>query len=175
MRGIIALASTIQLAGGTYLDGEVTAAMNISPLQTQNLNLVFQTRDGALAQLEQMEPGDRGLVSSAWLALLESSAPTDPWIHGFLLVHREDGNGVGQCGFTGPPGAEGVVEIAYAVAAEHESKGYATEAAAALVRYAFDSGQVRLVRAHTLSDSGASGRVLTKCCFRKVGQVMEPD
>jgi RimJ/RimL family protein N-acetyltransferase len=68
-----------------------------------------------------------------------------------------------------------VVEIAYGVASEHQGKGYATEAAEALVTYAFGSGQVRVVRAHTLAESNASTRVLTKCRFRRIGEVIDPE
>ena len=122
-----------------------------------------------------MEPHERAEVSPAWLALLDRSGPADPWVHGFALVHRTDGSVVGVGGFKGPPGADGVVEIAYGVAPEQQGKGYATEAAAALVRHAFGSGQVRVVRAHTRPESNASARVLGKCGFRRVGEVIDPD
>jgi ribosomal-protein-alanine N-acetyltransferase len=149
--------------------------MNATPIPTQNLNLVPQTREGVRAQIEHLEPHEMAEVSPAWLALVDSSGPIDPWIHGFVMVRRIDSNTVGQCGFKGPPGDEGVVEIAYGVAPEHEGNGYATEAATALVSYAFSSGVVRVVRAHTLPQSNASGRVLTKCGFRFIGEVIEPD
>ena len=42
-----------------------------------------------------------------------------------------------------------LVEIGYGVVPEHPGKGYATETAGALVSYAFGSGRVRVVRAHT--------------------------
>jgi RimJ/RimL family protein N-acetyltransferase len=59
--------------------------------------------------------------------------------------------------------------------ASFEGRGYATEAAAALVDFALASGQVRLVRAHTLPEVNASTRVLLKCGFRHVGTVVDPD
>ena len=61
------------------------------------------------------------------------------------------------------------------MAPEHEGKGYATEAAAALVQYAQADTKVRVVRAHTLPENNASGRVLTKCGFRRIGEVMDPE
>jgi RimJ/RimL family protein N-acetyltransferase len=61
------------------------------------------------------------------------------------------------------------------VAQEHQGKGYATEAAEALVNYALGHSQVRVVRAHTLLESNASARVLTKCGFRRIGEVIDPD
>jgi RimJ/RimL family protein N-acetyltransferase len=149
--------------------------MSTMQIQTKSLKLVAQTREEVRAWLEQMQPHERAEVSAGWLALLDGSGSIDPWIHGFVLVHRATGSVIGKCGFKGPPGADGMVEIAYGVAPEHQGKGYATEAAEALVNYAFGSGQVRVVRAHTLPEPNASTRVLTKCGFRRVGEVIDPD
>ena len=149
--------------------------MSTPHVQTKSLKLVSQTRDEVRAWIEQMAPHDRAEISAAWLALLDGSSSMDPWIHGFVLVHRVSDSVVGKCGFKGPPGADGVVEIAYGVAPEHQGKGYATEAAAALVSYAFSHEQVRVVRAHTLPESNASTRILTKCGFRRVGEVIDPE
>jgi len=118
---------------------------------------------------------DSGDVSPDWLAALRVSQEPDPWRHGFFLVHREKHAVIGTAGFKGPPDATGTVEIAYGVAPSFEGQGFATEAAAALVAFAFDSGLVQLVRAHTLPAANASTRVLAKCGFRHVGEVVDPD
>ena len=144
-------------------------------IETTRLKIVAQTREDVRAYIAQLQPHERAEVSPAWLALLDGSSRADPWIHGFNVVDRTDGKVVGRCGFKGPPGADGAVEIAYGIDAEHQGKGYATEAAAALVNYALSSGRVHIVRAHTLPESNASGRVLSKCGFRRVGEVIDPD
>lgn len=149
--------------------------MNATHVRTKSLILVPQTREDVRAYVEQMAPHEKAEVSPAWLALLDGSSSSDPWIHGFVLVHRTSGGVVGRCGFKGPPGADGVVEIAYGVAPEHQGKGYATEAAAALVSYALSDERVRTVRAHTLPQPNASTRVLTKCGFQRVGEVIDPE
>ena len=149
--------------------------MKKTPVETKSLKLIPQTREEVRAYLEQLQPHERAEVSPAWLALLDRAGSIDPWIHGFVLVDRATESVVGKCGFKGPPGADGAVEIAYGVAAEHQGKGYATEAAAALVSYAFSHGKVRVVRAHTLPEPNASTRVLTKCGFRRVGEVVDPE
>ena len=149
--------------------------MRATHIQTKNLKLVLQTREDVRAYIEQMAPHEKAEVSLAWRALLDGSSSSDPWIHGFALVHQISGAVVGRCGFTGPPAAEGVVEIAYGVSPEHQGKGYATEAAAALVSYALSHEQIRTVRAHTLPQPNASTRVLTKCGFQRVGEVVDPE
>jgi [ribosomal protein S5]-alanine N-acetyltransferase len=147
----------------------------MEPVETKRLKLVPQTREEARRQIEEMAPHERAEVSAQWLARLEGSNPIDPWIHGFRIVDRVSGGAIGSCGFKGPPGADGAVEIAYGVAKEHERRGYASEAAEALVKYAFDKEEVQVVRAHTLPEPNASTRVLKKCGFRCVGEVIDPE
>lgn len=124
--------------------------------------------------IDGMPPDVRAQVSADWLARLEASTTTDPFLHGFRMVHRESGNVVGTCSFKGPP-IDGMVEIAYGVAPEEQGKGYATEAALALTAYAFTFREVRLVLAHTLPESNASTRVLARCGFRHTGEVIDPE
>jgi RimJ/RimL family protein N-acetyltransferase len=142
---------------------------------TKNLKLVPQTLEEVRAMVEAMTPSEKAELSADWLALLHTSTSADPWTHGFSLVLRDSDTLVGTGGFKGPPGADGVVEIAYGVSPDYQGKGYATEAAAALTAYAFASGKVRVVRAHTLPESNASARVLTKCGFRRIGEVIDPE
>ena len=149
--------------------------MNAIHIQTKRLKLVLQSPEQVRALIERMEPHERAEVSADWLARLASATSADPWTHGFALVHQSSDTAIGNVGFKGPPTADGVVEIAYGIDPEHQGKGYATEAAAALAAYAFGSGQVRLVRAHTRPEPNASTRVLTKCGFQHVGEVIDPE
>ena len=144
-------------------------------METKNLKLVPQTPEEARAMAEAMTPAEKAQVSADWLARLATLTSADPWRIGFNLVHRASNSVIGKAGFKGPPGEDGVVEIAYGVAPNHQGKGYATEAAQALVTYAWRSGRVRVVLAHTLPEPNASTRVLTKCGFRKIGEVIDPE
>ena len=149
--------------------------MSATHMQTKNLKMVLQTLEEARAEVEAMSPADRAHVSADWLARLRALTSADPWTLGFSLVHRDSETVVGSAGFTGPPTADGVVEISYGVNPDHQGKGYATEAAQALTAYAFSSGKVRVVRAHTRPEPNASTRVLAKCGFRRVGEVIDPE
>lgn len=142
--------------------------------ETTTTQLIPQNRGDVLAMIEAMSPNEKAQLSADWLSQFHASPEMDPWVHGFRVVHRDTSTVVGSCMFKGPP-TNGVVEIAYGIAADQQGKGYATEAAMALVRYAFASGEVSLVRAHTLPDSAASKRVLAKSGFQHVGEVMDPD
>ena len=144
-------------------------------IETVNLTLVPNGPPEIRAQIERMDPAERAQVSPDWLARAYAATEPDPWTLGFAIVHRATSAVIGMCGFKGPPGEDGVVEIAYGIEPQHQGKGYATEAAAGLTAFAFRSPVARVVCAHTLDASGASARVLSKCGFRSVGQVMDPE
>ena len=141
---------------------------------TMAVKLVRKTAEEARAMIEAMAPRDRAQVSQKWLARIYSSSAIDPWTLGYTLVRVEDGAEVGQGGFKSAP-SEGIVEIAYGVAPNYEGRGYATEAARALVRIAIESGDVQVVVAHTFEQASASARVLSKVGFECIGQVVDPD
>jgi len=142
---------------------------------TARLRLVLGNREEALASVEGMSPSDRAEVSPLWLARVRSSTTPDPWVHGFTIMPRATEVVIGRCGYKGPPDSDDIVEIAYGIHPTYQGQGYATEAARALSTFAFDSGQVRVVRAHTMPDNSASTRVLTKCGFECVGKVVDPE
>ena len=144
-------------------------------IHTENLTLALQSPEETLASIEGMDPSDRAEVSPEWLARVKATSEANPWIHGFAAVHRASGAVVGGCGYKGPPDEDAVVEIAYGVDAADRGKGYATEMARALVTFAFTTGDVRVVRAHTRPQNDASSRVLTKCGFAFIGEVIDPE
>ena len=122
-----------------------------------------------------MSPEERAYVSPAWLAQLDAATTADPWTHGFAVIERQGGEAIGSAGFTGPPDQEGAVEMAYAIDPPFRGRGYATEAAQALLEFAFTDMSVALVRAHTLPETNASTRILTKCGFKFLGVFEHPE
>jgi [ribosomal protein S5]-alanine N-acetyltransferase len=149
--------------------------MAATDLHTENLELVLREPAEVLAWVDSLSPSVRKEISADWLARLRASTSADPWTCGFSMVHRASNAAVGSCAYKAPPDADGVIEIAYGVDPEHQGKGYATEAARGLVAYAFATGQVRIVRAHTMPEPNASTRVLTKCGFERLGEVVDPE
>jgi RimJ/RimL family protein N-acetyltransferase len=160
-------------------------------IETDSLRLLPHAPDQLLALIEQPElyeqlagfPAAVGLreffasgdVSPAWLASLRTLQHSDPWRLGFAVVHRVSHCVIGSAGFKGPPDSAGMVEVAYGIVPSFEGHGYATQAANALVAYAFESGLVQIVRAHTLPTPNASTKVLTKCGFKFKGDVVDPE
>ena len=143
------------------------------PLETPRLRLVLEPTEAVLARIEALPAEHRAQVSEDWLAQLRASTP-GPWTHGFAIVERESGCAVGSCAFKGPPDDDGIVEIAYEIHEARRGRGYATEAAAALVKFAREAGARRVI-AHTLPETNASTSVLRACGFKHAGTVDDPE
>jgi ribosomal-protein-alanine N-acetyltransferase len=93
----------------------------------------------------------------------------------FLLPGRaeERTRAIGIGGFKGKPSREGMVEIGYSIMPDHQRLGYASEAAAGLIGWAFSHPEVLLVTAETLPALEASIRVLETNGFHLLGRGSE--
>jgi ribosomal-protein-alanine N-acetyltransferase len=144
-------------------------------IPTVSLELLLQTPEQVLAWVAALSPADRAEVSPDWIARVQSTQAGDPWSLSYKAVERATGDTVGGGAFKGPPDASGMVEIAYGIDPPHRGRGFATEVAGALTNFALASNQVRVVRAHTKAENAASARVLEKCGFSRLGEVIEPE
>jgi RimJ/RimL family protein N-acetyltransferase len=88
-----------------------------------------------------------------------------------IVVARETGGPriVGGVGLHWSPARE--VELGYWIASAFRGRGFATEAAAALLRLAHGSLRVKRIVAGHFLDNPASGRVLRKLGFRATGRL----
>ncbi len=91
-----------------------------------------------------------------------------------LFVLDEPRTLVGWGGFKGPP-RSGVIEVGYEVAPSWEGRGVATATVRELLREAFATPEAQTVLAHTLTEPGASVRVLEKAGFVYEGEVPDDE
>ncbi|MDX1380745.1 MAG: GNAT family N-acetyltransferase [Xanthomonadales bacterium] len=93
------------------------------------------------------------------------------WSFWYLLHTAETGQDelIGLCGFKGRPDAQGSVEIGYSMLDQFRNLGYASEAVARLVEWAFGHARVSEVSAETLPYLRQSIRVLEKNGFGFAG------
>nr|WP_221476795.1 GNAT family N-acetyltransferase [Streptomyces zagrosensis] len=84
------------------------------------------------------------------------------------IIERETGLVVGAIGLFWPP-SEGCVEFGYGVVPSRRSRGYASEAARAIVEFALTAPEVHTVQADVELSNPASVRVLAKAGLRRVG------
>ena len=144
--------------------------------------------------IEDLLRGDRESADKAIGQALPPEFPTKDDLDGFLpiqlqrmreapgrrdwmarLITAHEDGAIGHAGFHGPPEIIGRAEIGYTVFEPFRRRGYATEAAKALIDWAFDQGQ-REVFASVAPDNAASLAVVRALGFIQVGtQVDEVD
>jgi ribosomal-protein-alanine N-acetyltransferase len=92
-----------------------------------------------------------------WLRAGEDVAGYGPWV----VIAREERAVVGSAGFVGRP-KDGELELGYGIVEGYRNRGYATEAAAALVEWGVAQPGVERVIARCDRDNHPSTRVLEK-------------
>lgn len=148
-------------------------------IETARLALVPLDRD-ALARLAAgQDPGlgfdpngafDDALdVVRVRLAQIEEDPAAAPWLVRAIVL-RAERRAVGFITFHAPPDARGMVEIGYEVLPAYRRRGYAREAAAALLAWARDHG-ARTVRASVSPDNVASRAMLAG--YVQVGEQLD--
>ena len=121
----------------------------------------------------------RATLSAEWpsadlldvLPLLAAAGPAPVPFGAWVIVERESGTVVGDVGFLGGPGADRTVEIGYSVIPSRRGRGYAAEAARALVDWALEEPQVDAVVAGCEPENSASIRVLEHVGFVRAGEL----
>lgn len=163
-------------------------------LATDRLDLIAATLDHVCAELAAperlaamlnatVEPGwppgeyDRGAQEYFRERLQAGGASVVGW-YGWYAVRRGTLDQapvlVGAGGFLGPPDGSGAVEIGFSIVPAWHSQGFATELVHALVVWALAEPGVYKIIAHTSGQNHASGKVLEKSGFRKLGNGAMP-
>jgi ribosomal-protein-alanine N-acetyltransferase len=112
------------------------------------------------------------------LPLVRDRLAADPRQEGWwswLVIRKDTKEAVGSVGFGGGPDDEGAVMIGYATYPNVEGRGFATEAAGALVRWALPQPGVTRVCASLPPDNQAAIRVAEKLGMKLLGTVWEED
>ena len=91
------------------------------------------------------------------------------------MIRKDTKDAVGSVGFGGGPDEEGAVMIGYATYPNIEGRGFATEAAGALVDWALAQPGVARVCASLPPDNAAAIRVAEKLGMSLLGTVWEVD
>ncbi len=92
----------------------------------------------------------------------------------FFYIHRQDKRLIGDGGFKGRPNARRAIEIGYALTPAYRGQGLATEAAQAILEWAFARPGLEAVTAETLPGGHASMRVLDKLSMSFKEQDYDP-
>ena len=89
----------------------------------------------------------------------------------FAITRREDGELIGNCGIRRKPDNEWEADIGYELAPGWWGRGYATEAARAVVDFGFGELGLQRISSWCNADNVGSARVLERLGFRKEGRL----
>jgi len=168
------------------VDNPMTGAGRIGRLVTPRLELrLLQVGDLADIVTLHSDPGvmlgrnvdatpedEAAATAAAWLATAMATPDRAGW--GMYRVgERATGLFIGRCGLR-PEKQTGEPELAYSYLTRAWGRGFATEAASAVLREALAFGITRIV-AETLTDNVRSQRVLQKLGFTRCGDVPHSD
>ena len=102
---------------------------------------------------------------------LQAAASQETECYGvWVMIERESGSVVGDVGFIGPPDENGSIEVGYSVIPDRRRRGYATEAASAIVEWALSEPGVEVVVAGCDRDNEPSIRTLERLGFQRTGE-----
>jgi RimJ/RimL family protein N-acetyltransferase len=118
-------------------------------------------------------PQFNGPETRDWIRGLMRRHPDEPGYASWYLI--ANGELVGAIGYKGPPDADGMVEIGYAVVDERHRRGYASAGVELITKRALADPRVRTIAAETLPDGVASQGVLLKAGFARTGSRIDPD
>ena len=153
-------------------------------IKSPRLNLIAATTDLIKKDIAGREFLAEALglsVSESWppdlygpramqFALMQlDDASEQGWSFWYLATKDEPNELAGICGFKGRPDEHGSVEIGYSILSCYQRRGYATEAVARLVGWAFSHHNVHEVCAETLPHLSQSISVLEKNGFGFAG------
>ena len=164
------------------------AALNIEPLRTERLELIPATLELADADLHNRLEFMHQLharVLDSWppplndersmadtIDYLRRNPEAVGWATWYFVAKKHKPVAVGLGGFKGVPVA-GSVEIGYCLLPVFQKKGYAIEAVAALLDWAFGHEEVDRVIAETPPEPTSSIRLLEKSGFTNIGKGSE--
>ncbi len=131
------------------------------------------------ARIPELWPpeGNDDQTLAFFLGLLDGHPERVGWVVWYIVLRENDSSPrtlVGSCGFKGEPDEMGTVELGYAIVDNFQRRGYASEAVAALVEWAFSHPEVTCVVGQVMWDNVPSLKVVGKLGFVRVGDGDEP-
>jgi [ribosomal protein S5]-alanine N-acetyltransferase len=148
-----------------------TDRLLLAPLAPATAAALLDSRERAARELGlDLEPDWPGQALFGILPRQTELPPSQSVWGIWLIIGRAERAVMGDVGFKGPPSRDGVVEIGYSVVPAYRRRGYATEAASALVEWARHQAPVTAIVAGCDENNQASIRTLVRVGFRETGR-----
>lgn len=129
---------------------------------------------GARIPVDWPGPGEEAFLRTR-LGQLERDPAWQPWLVRGVVARESRRPLLGHAGFHGPPGVNGAqeagaLELGYAVFPSARGRGYATEAAVALIEWARREHGIRRFIASVAPDNAPSLAIVRKLGFAETGE-----
>ena len=149
----------------------ITERMELRPLPAAAANVLPEGREEAGRILGAALSVDWPQAELLDVLPIQASASLSDERFGiWVMIERESGSVVGDIGFIGPPSDGGSIEIGYSVVPDRRRRGYATEAARAIVDWALQESEVKVVVASCDNDNEPSIRTLERIGFLRADE-----
>ena len=89
------------------------------------------------------------------------------------ITLSEGGQVIGNCGIRRKPGNDWEADVGFELAPEYWGRGFATEAALAIVSFGFRKLELHRISSWCIADNAASARVLENVGLRPAGRLRE--
>lgn len=150
--------------------------MSIMNIETKRLNLrTFAQEDAYVASINSQQPKVAFWMPDMILKNKEDALKWINWINGkcqaselfrvFAIERKEDNACIGLIGYAPKAEINNEIEILYAIADPFHGFGYATEAAKALIWYAFEKQGLNVISAIIKPENTSSRKVIEKLGF----------
>lgn len=154
-----------------------TPRLFLLPLNYFQLLKYLKTDDSLEIELD-LVTHVRGLTNELINVLKQNAIPavfSDPdhllYLTLWIIIKKDKNIIIGDLGFKGAPGMNGLIEIGYGIYPEFAGKGFMTEAVNAIKKWAFTQPEVKLIFAQTDKNNFASQKILVKNGFFPFNEV----
>ncbi len=139
-----------------------TARLKLRPFTMADAPAAYKNygSDPAVSRYVSFVPCGSMEATEGFLAMHVEQYASDPSFYGWAVTL--EGEVIGSIGLFNVDADAEQCELGYSIGSRWWNRGYVTEAAQAVLRYAFDRIGAHRVYASHHSDNTASGRVLTK-------------
>ena|SRR6476660_1169079 len=153
-----------------------TERLKLIPFTRQHYEVILKNDNVSLGKLLEVETPESWSVDKnakeaipALIGFFESLKGDTSWGSYFIILQKQH-RLIGSCGFKGNPDFDNYVEIGYEIHPSFQSRGFGTEAAKALIDFAFTKN-ISGIKAHTLREENNSVHILQKLGFKFQGSV----
>jgi [ribosomal protein S5]-alanine N-acetyltransferase len=157
-----------------------TSRLDLVPATPAMLHAELESNDAFAQTIGVLVPDnwppmlyDHGAIE--WtLRMLRDVPEMAAWANHYIVERGDVPTVIGTVGYKGPPGSDATVEIGYGLLEQYRGRGYATEAARALIDRAFADPRVQRVIAQTYPHLTESINVMQRCGLSYGGEAEEP-